>query len=88
MKKLVGSILDNKLKQFRNSCPYNITDLVFLEIEKSHRAEYNHSVNKLGVDSVNTTIGKFIREYWNLKNTGRCKRPQSELIASYEKHSN
>ena len=85
MKDAVKEILDTKLKHLRNNCPENITDLVFLEIEKSYLPVYKSNKN---TSSINRLIGKYIREYWDLKNLGRCNNPKSTLIKSYEKHSN
>ena len=87
---LIGEILDLKLNDYKHRCPQNITDLVFLEIEKNKKylREYKEIGNKIGFLTLNQFIGKFIKSYWNLKNLGRCNNPQSKLIDSYEKHSN
>ena len=84
----VKEILDTKLKYYRRNCPEDITDLVFLEIEKSYLPAYENSIKYKGSDSINKFIGKYIRQYWDLKNLGRCNNPKSKLISSYEKHSN
>lgn len=88
MKQFITDILDTKLKQFRRNCPQDITDLVFLEIEKSHMPFYELAVKNKDKDTINKFIGKTVREHWNLKNLGRENHPQSRLIDSYEKHSN
>jgi hypothetical protein len=88
MKEVVEKILDSTLRHFRGNCPLDITDLVFLEIEKSFLSKYEGAVKYKGADSINKFIGKLVREYWNLKNEGRCNTPKSKLITSYEKHSN
>lgn len=88
MKQIIEEILDTKLGHLRMKCPENITDLVFLEIEKSYMHAYEQSVRARGQDTINKFIGKYVREYWVLKNIGRCKNPESNLISSYEMHSN
>jgi hypothetical protein len=88
MKAVIKEILDTKLNHFRHKCPIDITDLVFLEIEKSYLPRYESAINHKGANTINIFIGKFIREYWNLENLGRCNSPRSRLITSYEKHSN
>jgi len=88
MEFIVKQILGTKLKHLNNRCPEDITDLVFLEIEKFYLAAYENSVKYKGVDTINKFIGKLIRQHWDLKNLGRCNNPKSRLISSYEKHSN
>jgi hypothetical protein len=93
MKQFIEEIMDTRLKHLRNACPSNITDLVFLEIEKSYREFYQLAVKNKGGDpegkrTINKFIGKVVREHWDLKNLGVCNNPQSILIESYEKHSN
>ncbi len=84
----VKEILDGELKHLRRNCPKDITDLVFLEIEKSYLPTYKNSKKHKGSGTINRFIGKYIRQYWDLKNLGRCYNPNSKLINSYEKHSN
>ena len=88
MKSVIEKILDTKLKHLRRNCPKNITDLVFLEIEKSYLPSYENAIKYKGSDTINRFIGKYIRQYWNLNNLGRHNNPVSYLIKSYEKHSN
>jgi len=88
MKQFITEILDTRLKQFKRNCPIDITDLVFLEIEKSFMPTYNSAIKLKGVDHINQFIGKTVREHWDLKNLGRCNSPKSTLITSYEMHSN
>lgn len=84
----VKKILDTTLAEYCSKCPSNITDLVFIEIEKNYMAEYNIACNSFSNDVINKKIGKLIREYWHLKNLGRCFSHKSKLIRSYEMHSN
>ncbi len=88
MENIVKNILDGPLKIHRYNCPLNITDLVFLEIEKTYIKEYETAVNSKDKDTVNKFIGKKVKELWDLKNLGRCNSPESRLISSYEKHGN
>ena len=88
MQLIIKEILDTKLRHLRSNCPNNITDLVFLEIEKSYLPSYENAIKYKGIDTINRFIGKYIRKYWDLENLGRCNNPKSRLISSYEKHGN
>lgn len=88
MRDIVFRILRTDLAKFELKCPPNITDLVFLEIEKNYMEQYKSFVSRKNEATANQSIGKWIKEYWNLKNIGRCNNPVSQLISSYEKHSN
>jgi hypothetical protein len=88
MEFIIKKILDTKLQHLRGNCPEDITDLVFLEIEKSFISDYNAAVSYKDSETINQFIGKFIRKHWDLENAGRCNNPKSRLILSYEKHSN
>lgn len=83
---LVEGILNAKLGHMRSNCPADITDRVFLEIEEDTDllSQYNEIRND--TPTVNALIGKIIKETWGLKNTGRCDKPKSRLIGSYEMH--
>jgi len=88
LKAITQEILDNQLKTHKNECPNNITDLVFLEIENNYLQDYKSARKKKSEFAVNTVIGKFIKQYWNLQNCGKYGNPQSKLISSYTKHKN
>ena len=88
MESIIKEILDIKLRQLKRNCPENITDLVFLEIEKSYLPAYESAIKYKDQDTINKFIGKFVRKHWDLKNLGRCNNPKSRLISSYERHSN
>ena len=90
MLKLVEEIMDKRLSKYHHNCSENITDLFFLEIEKDEELlkEYCDLVEAKNKHTMNTQFGKLIKDYWSLKNLGRCHNPQSGLIKSYEKHSN
>jgi len=85
---LTRNILDNQLRRFRNNTPSDITDKVFLEIEKNPqlRSQYNNAVRRSSQHTVNMRIGREVRIYWDLPNTGRNYSPQSSLIESYTEH--
>lgn len=84
---IVHRILDTTLRKYKYNCPSNIKILVFDEIYNSFLDEY-YKEAKGKPEPLNRKIGKEIREYWNLKNTGRCSIKNHPLIKSYEKHSN
>lgn len=86
MYSFIDKIMENQLNSHKRNCPANITDLVFLEIEKNYMRKYQILVSQKG--KVNGVIGKRIKTNWNLKNIGRCNHPKSILIKSYEEHSN
>lgn len=88
MKKITEDILYGKFNHLRHKCPENITDLVFLEIEKDYIGRYNYLAELKSPESVNKSIGKYIKSYWHLKNAGTCDKPKSKLLTSYTKHTN
>ena len=79
MRSVIEEILNTRLRHLRNNCPVDITDIVFLEIEKSYMDRYESAVNYKGADTINKFIGKLVREYWDLRNLGRCNHPRSKL---------
>lgn len=85
---IVEHILDTTLKEFRYNCPSDITDKVFIEIQKEYMYSYENECRHRGTHATNTMIGKHVRYYWGLKNLGRCNSPRSSLITSYEMHKN
>ena len=90
VRNFVAEILDGRLSTYRHSCPENITDLVFLEIEKDNNlmVRYRDWECSYSTLSVNQAIGRFVKLHWNLENLNRETRPKSSLIKSYRKHSN
>ena len=66
----------------------NITDHVFLLIQEDRELMQLYIEQVVGSDkeSVNKTIGKYIKKRLNLTNIGREEIPESSLISSYEKH--
>jgi len=82
----VKRILDTTLSKYRSKCPTDITDLVFLEIEKNYMNEYKNACNFENPGTINQEIGRFVKTYWNLNNLERCYNPNSNLIGSFRKH--
>jgi len=66
----------------------DITDHVFLSIERDDRLMREHmsNIGNHGRTAVDTTIGKKVRELLNLQNDGENKEPKSRLIESYTYH--
>jgi hypothetical protein len=90
MNDIIETLLDGVLNHHRHNCPPNITDLVFLEIEKSYLNEYLHLVTSRGGNqgTVNQSIGKHVKKYWKLNNVVEGKLPVSKLIKSYTELKN
>jgi len=64
----------------------SITDEIFLLIQKDKdlMQEYLRLVQNEKIDSVNTQIGKRIKESYGLKDGKRNNNPLSTLIKSYQ----
>jgi len=88
MKKITEDILYGKFHHLRHKCPPDITDLVFLEIEKDYIGRYTHLAKDNNQATLNKNIGKYIKSYWHLKNIGTCNTPKSKLLTEYTEHSN
>lgn len=67
----------------------DITDHIFLNIQNNEELmrEYQTQVHLNSLQSVNTTIGKKVKEILDLDDTDESKDPKSWLIKSYTKHS-
>ena len=80
--------INDYAEQVVNNFIKEITDHVFLAIERDDDVmrEYMTNVNRYGLDAVNMSIGKKIREMLNLENDGENPRPKSRLIKSYTFH--
>jgi hypothetical protein len=65
-----------------------ITDQVFLMIENDRGLfqEYLRLVSELTLDTVNQTIGRFVKERYKLKNAAREYKPKSKLIKSHQEY--
>ena len=88
MKEITEDILYKKFHHLRHKCPPDITDLVFLEIEKDYIGRYSHLAQLKSQELLNKSIDKYIKSYWRLKNVGICKTPKCKLLTSYTEHSN
>lgn len=66
----------------------DITDHVFGVIQEDYELmqQYIQQVKENDRDTVNKTIGKYIKKRLNLTNLGREDDSESSLIKSYEKH--
>jgi len=67
----------------------NITDYVFLNIQNNEELmrEYQSQVNSNSLKSVNTAIGKKVKELFDLANDGVCNSPKSWLIKDFTYHT-
>ena len=88
MKEITEDILYKKFHHLRHKCPSDISDLVFLEIEKDYIGRYNYLAELKSPESVNKSIEKYIKSYWKLKKIGVCNTPKCKLLTSYTEHSN
>ena len=75
-------------EQVVNNFITDITDHVFLSIERNDdlMRKYMSNVNLYGLDAVNTTIGKKVKELLSLENIDESDTPKSRLIKSYTRH--
>jgi len=66
----------------------NITDHVFENIQNNEKLmrEYQTRVNENSLKSINTAIGKKVKELFNLENDGVCDAPKSWLIKDFTYH--
>ena len=66
-----------------------ITDLVFLYIENDKKLmhEYLRLISVNNLDTVNKSLGKKIKEKFNVENIGRSNDTRSKLIQSYTQHT-
>ncbi|TEU18722.1 MAG: hypothetical protein E3J21_05280 [Anaerolineales bacterium] len=90
----IESLVRNILNDHGEPWPTDITDQVFLAIERDpERCELYWRVvreldaqGKKGQQVVNQYIGRRVRQLTTDVNRGRCGSPRSLLIKSYEKH--
>lgn len=64
-----------------------ITNEIFLIIQNDRDLmhAYLREVEHKGLDSVNQTIGKYVKVKYNLTNAAREKKPSCTLIQSHQK---
>ena len=67
----------------------NITDHVFLNIQNNEALmrEYQSQVHQHSLQSINTAIGKKVKEIFELQNKSESNQPASWLIKSYMKYT-
>lgn len=82
MNHIIEHILNGVLRSSINN-PH-ITDKIFLEIERSFMRQYRNAISRNSC--INMQIGKYIKQYLKLRNTGRNRHPKSKLIKSYTVH--
>lgn len=82
MNNIIENILNGVLRSSINN-PH-ITDKVFLEIEHRFMRQYRNFQRRN--PRINMQIGKHIKQYLGLRNTGRNRQPKSKLIKSYTVH--
>mgnify|MGYP001575223190 CR=1 FL=1 len=72
------------LRRYNKSYPQDITDQVFLTIERDSNKRRRYEVFA-GQDmaTANAWIGRVVKEYTGLKVKGICEKPESGLIKSY-----
>ena len=75
-------------EQVVNDFITDITDHVFLSIERDEKLmrKYMENVNRYGLDAVNMTIGRKVKEMLNLENLDENDNPKSRIIQSYTRH--
>lgn len=70
----------------------NITDRIFLMIQNDSElmGEYLNLLDRhkenIDLDTLNSNIGKYIKNYLNLDNIGESKKPKSTLIRTFTRH--
>jgi hypothetical protein len=79
-KYVVNEILDT----YNSNWPENITDLVFVAIEKNpYYLQRYYQFTSRHYSAPNPLIGKYVKEYTGKKAGKQNRNPQSKLIASF-----
>ena len=81
--------MDEFMEKVLNKFAGDITDRVFVMIQNDPKLmpEYLKLLGDNTLLELNAKIGKEVKERFNLKNDGRCRKLKSTLIIdSYEKH--
>jgi hypothetical protein len=73
------------LRRFNKPYPQDITDQVFLAIERdpNMRKRYEIFAGQDKEGTTNAWIGRMVKEHTGLKVKGTCTTPKSELIKTY-----
>ena len=81
----IEELVEQILRRFGKPYPEDITDRVFLAIEQdpNKHKRYDIFVGQDKKATVNTWIGKLVKEYTGLKVKGICSNPKSTLIKTY-----
>lgn len=79
----VDNLVREIMSRRRRPYPRNITDQVFVEIEKNHRARYDSIIAQYDSRVVNQYVGRLVKAITMLKVIGRNTKPRSKLIKSY-----
>jgi len=81
----IEDLVTEILRRFRKPYPADITDQVFLAIERdvNKRRRYEIFVGQDHKATVNQWIGRLVSEYTGLKAKGTCSEPKSSLIQTY-----
>jgi len=80
--------IDRCAERIVNQFITDITDHLFVSIEQDDNKmrKYMLNVNRYGLNNLNKTIGRIIREKLALRNGRESKTPKSRLIQSYTRH--
>jgi hypothetical protein len=81
----IEELVTEILRRFRKPYPQDITDQVFLAIERdpNKRRRYEIFVGQDNKATTNQWIGRLVSEYTGLKAKGVCTEPKSKLIQTY-----
>lgn len=84
--------MEQFIKKILNQFTEDITDKIFLMIQNDNKlmGEYldlldRHKEN-IDLDTLNSNIGKYIKNHLNLDNMDECKTPKSTLIRTFTRH--
>ena len=86
MNKKLDDFFNDVFKEFNK----DITDRIFLMIQNDPKLMKDYlkliEDNEIGRDNLNTSLGKAIKENYDLDNLDENNEPISTLIKSYTKH--
>ena len=80
----LNPFLDKVLDEFTE----DITDRIFQMIEEDEglMKEYNTLKEEMSAGTINSRLGKKVREHFRLQKTDRRKKAESSLISEYQVH--
>ena len=79
----VDALIDEIMTRWRRPYPRDITDQVFLEIQKNYSSRYENIIAQYDSRVVNQYIGRLVKSITHLETKGRNNKPKSKLIQSY-----